>query len=111
MVRFNELDEIFSANRVDADAFLATAERASIWTLLHPEYSVVVPRPGRFSVPVAYAVADRDLRLADFVNAWVELKRKDGTISGLFDHWILGRATETSAPRWSVVRDVLHWVE
>jgi hypothetical protein len=55
-------------------------------------------------------VADRDLGLADFLNAWIELKRKDGTISGLFDHWILGRATEASAPRWSVVRDVLHWV-
>lgn len=109
-VRFNELDEVFSSSGIKAEAFMTTAERGSIWTLLHPEYSVVVPRPGRFTVPVAYAVADRDLRLVDFLNAWIELKRKDGTISGLFDHWILGRATEASAPRWSVVRDVLHWV-
>lgn len=112
LVRYNGLDDIFgTAQRVDAEAYLATAERGSIWTLLHPEYSVVVPRPGRFAAPLAYAVAGRDLRLAEFVTAWVELKRKDGTIGGLFDRWILGRASEASAPRWSVIRDVLHWVE
>ena len=112
MVRFSALDDIFVANRrVDADAYLVTAERGSIWTLLHPEYSVVVPKPGRYAVPIAYAVADRDVRLAEFVTAWIELKRKDGTLASLFDRWILGRATEAAAPRWSVVRDVLHWVD
>ena len=109
-VRFNEIDELFAGGGIDVQAIMTTAERGSIWTLLHPAYAVVVPRPGRFTVPVAYVVADRDLRLADFLNAWIELKRKDGTIAGLFDHWILGRAAESSSPRWSVVRDVLHWV-
>ena len=29
----------------------------------------------------------------------------------LYEYWILGRATEDTGPRWSVIRDVLGWVE
>ena len=43
----------------------------------------------------------------NFVNTWVDLKQKDGTIAALFEHWILGRAAEDKTPRWSVLRDVL----
>jgi hypothetical protein len=28
-----------------------------------------------------------------------------------YDYWILGRGAVKKAPRWSVMRDVLHWVE
>jgi hypothetical protein len=35
----------------------------------------------------------------------------DGTIQTAYDHWILGRTAEEKKPRWSVIRDVLHWVE
>jgi len=39
------------------------------------------------------------------------LKRRDGTIDALHQHWILGRDAVGRRPRWSVIRDVLHWVE
>jgi ABC-type amino acid transport substrate-binding protein len=111
IVPFTTVEQIFTSPRIEADAFLTSAERGSIWTLLHPDYSVVVPRPGVVTAPVAYPIANRDARLADFINTWIELKKKDGTITGLYDYWILGRTGDRAAPRWSVVRDVLHWVE
>ena len=40
-----------------------------------------------------------------------ELKRRDNTIDGLYDYWILGRDAENQEPRWSIIRDVLHWVD
>jgi len=92
-----------------ADAIALTAERGSTMTLLNPAYSVVVPQPGVLKVPLAYAMANGDTRMASFIDTWIELKRKDGTVDRLFSHWILGRSAEVRSPRWSVIRDVLHW--
>lgn len=91
------------------DGLLYSAESGSAWTLIYPSYSVVVPEPGRVNVPLAYAMPLGDASLASFVDTWVHLKGKDGTIAALFEHWILGRAAEDEAPRWSVLRDVLGW--
>jgi len=91
------------------DGLLFSAEAGSAWTLVYPSYSVVVPEPGRVKVPLAYAIPLGDASLAKFVDTWVSLKEKDGTIAALFEHWILGRAAEDESPRWSVLRDVLHW--
>ena len=77
---------------------------------MHPQYSVAVPGPQPIKVPLAYPVAARDEALAKLVSTWIELKRKDGTIDALFAHWILGRDASVRQPRWSVIRNVLHWV-
>ena len=39
------------------------------------------------------------------------LRDKDGTIRKYYDHWILGKTANAHQPRWSVIRDVLRWVE
>jgi Na+/H+-dicarboxylate symporter/ABC-type amino acid transport substrate-binding protein len=91
------------------DGFVLTAERGSFLTLLHPEFSIAVPRPLDIRLPLAYPVANRDVEAARFLTTWIELKRKDGTIQALYDHWILGRDAKAKTPRWSVLRDVLGW--
>ncbi len=91
------------------DATLLTAERGSILTLLYPAYSVAVPRPLEIRMPLAYPVARHDLEMARFLGLWIDLKRKDGTIQALYDHWILGKDAKARRPRWSILRDVLHW--
>jgi len=93
------------------DAVMLSAETGSVWTLLYPQYSVVVPDTDLVRVPLAYPLARRDLGFASFMNTWIELKRRDGTIDALYRHWILGRDAVAHRPRWSVIRDVLHWVE
>ncbi len=91
------------------DAVLVTAERGSAWTLLYPRFSVVVPEGTRVKVPLAYPVARANAALAGFLNTFIDLKRKDGTIDALYAHWILGRRAAARPPRWSILRDVLHW--
>ena len=93
------------------DAILFTAERGSAWSLLYPKYSVTVPGPGRVGVPLAYLVGRRDQEMARFVSTWIELKKNDGTIEELFEYWIKGKNASKQTPRWSVIRDVLHWVD
>jgi ABC-type amino acid transport substrate-binding protein len=94
-------------NRVDA--VVLTAERGSFLTLLYPAFSVAVPHPLQIRLPLAYPVARRDLEAARFLSTWIDLKRKDGTIQALYDHWILGRDAKAKGRRWSILRDVLHW--
>jgi len=93
------------------DALLLTAQTGSAWCLIYPKFSVAVPLPDVMAVPFAYPVARGDQDLLAFLTSWIELKTKDGTIDGLFDHWILGEATKRREPRWSVIRDVLGWVD
>ena len=111
IVTFRKAADLFGDQSRKFDAMLLPAERGSVWTLLHPEYCVVVPQPGVSKLPLAYLIARHDQPLANMVNTWIELKKRDGTITALYDYWILGRNAAPKEPRWSVIRNVLHWVE
>lgn len=93
------------------DVMVFSAERGSAWTLAYPHYSVVVPQPDVVRVPVAFPMRQGDERLREFMNHWIEIRRRNGTLDRLYNHWILGRSPETQSRRWSVIRDVLHWVD
>jgi Na+/H+-dicarboxylate symporter/ABC-type amino acid transport substrate-binding protein len=100
-------DQLFEPRSPALDGLVLTAERGSAFTLLHPQYSVVVPKPRPLKVPLAYVIAGNDRALARVVDTWIELKRKDGTIDELFAHWILGRTASATHRRWSILDDVL----
>jgi Na+/H+-dicarboxylate symporter/ABC-type amino acid transport substrate-binding protein len=111
-VRFvNDIGLAFSQWDPGWDALAIPAERGSAWTLLYPKFSVVVPEPGIIKVPLAYPIGRHDAAFASFINTWIDLKRKDGTLETLYGYWVLGRDAAPSRPRWSVIRDVLHWVD
>jgi Na+/H+-dicarboxylate symporter len=93
------------------EAAMLPAERGSVLTLLYPKYTVVVPGPGVVKIPLAYPVAGRDQNWASFLNTWIELKRRDGTIDALYGHWILGKKGDQRQPRWSIIRNILHWID
>ena len=66
---------------------------------MYPQFSVVVPEPDVVKLPLAYPIGQHDQAFATFVNTWIELKRKDGTIDAALQ--ILdsrpGRCPETAA--------------
>jgi ABC-type amino acid transport substrate-binding protein len=109
LVPVNSAEEFFETKGKAVDGLVFSAEGGSAWSLLYPEYTVVVPPPP-ITIPVSYAMARGDRELVDYVNALVELKKGDGTLKKLYDHWVLGRFAEDTQPRWSVIRNVLHWV-
>ena len=78
--------------------------------MVNPEYAVAIPQP-HYSHPIAIPVARGDEGFTGFLSDWLELKRTGGTLDRLYDKWILGKGTETKKPRWSIIRDVLHWVD
>lgn len=91
------------------DALVFSAEAGSAWTLIYPQFSVAVPRADALRVPVAYATALGDRRMADFIDAWVGLKRNDRTIDRLFAYWFEGEDPQGGQRRWSIAQDVLGW--
>jgi Na+/H+-dicarboxylate symporter/ABC-type amino acid transport substrate-binding protein len=103
--------EFFEAPEGWHDALLLSAEGGSAWTLLFPRFSVVVPRPNVVAVPIAFATPRSTPELHDYVSTWVALKRQDGVVRYLYDFWILGRGAQSTEPRWSVIRNVLGWVD
>ena len=93
------------------DAYLLPAERGSVLTIMNPRFTVVIPDGATIKMPLAYPIAGEDPRWTRYVNTWIELKKQDGFVQALYDHWILGKAAAGSrGPRWSIIRDVLHWV-
>ncbi len=100
--------EFFESRPPIADALATSAEEGSAWTLEYPEFSVVKPVDLNVKIPLYYFVAKRS-QLADFLNSWLQLKHRDGTVKQLYDYWILGEDQADKAPRWSVLRNVLHW--
>ena len=93
------------------DAYVLPAERGAVLTMLNPRFSVVIPEGASVKMPLAYPIAGSDESWTRFVNTWIGLKKRDGFIDTLYDQWIRGRAASRKAPRWSIIRDVLHWVE
>ena len=113
-----KLAPIDTASQIEAnlkqqtfDAVAMSAESGSVLTLLYPKYTVVVPEPEIVKIPLAYPLARRDQDWGHFINTWIELKRRDGTIDALYGHWILGKQAVKRQPRWSIIRNVLHWIE
>lgn len=103
--------DFFKERGKDLDAMLYTAEAGSAWTLIHSEYSVAIPQPDVLAAPMVYAVSSDAGDLVALLNSWLSLKMDDRTIERLYNYWILGAGAKRQKPRWSVIRDVLHWVD
>ena len=70
-----------------------------------------VPRPNVVTGPIAVATPRGAPEVHDYVSTWLALKRGDGSIRHLYDFWVLGHGAQSTEPRWSVIRNVLGWVD
>ena len=98
-------------NTPEVDAVIMPAETASAWTLVYPDHTVVVPEPTNVRLPVVVALPRGDTTFRLYTNDWLHLAESVGRLDDYYNRWILGRNTADMKPRWSVIRDVLGWVE
>jgi ABC-type amino acid transport substrate-binding protein len=111
VVQLESYRNFFEDNTGKVDALVTSAEVGAAWTLLYPEYQVVVPKPVLSLLPLGYPVAHGNTEMANFLSRWIDLKKKDNTIEKTYNYWILGQGVTIKEPRWSIIRNVLHWVE
>ncbi len=103
--------EFFTKYADELDAFAYSAEAGSAWSLIYPAFTVAIPYPDILEVPIAIGYPKGDQALGEFINTWILLRQKDKTFDRLYEQWILGKLAGDTEPRWSVIRDVLHWVK
>lgn len=104
-------EDFFNGNGQGADALLLSAEEGAAYSYRYPQYTVINARDGTIRIPAVYAVPKGDIETMAFVSNWVYLKQRDGTVDRLYDYWMLGGAAKPRKHRWSVVRDVLGWLD
>lgn len=111
IIHLDTLDDFFTKDgKEPADALVTLAMIGSAYTLLHPSYSLVVPKPA-IRVPIALALPKGDTLLKDYVDNWLLLKQQSGELDALYDYWVQGQAVKNGKPRWSIARDVLGWMD
>ncbi len=110
VVTLESAEEFFSGGDQGADVLVLSAEEGAAYAYRYPHYAVI-PTPRDVRLPAAYALPKGDYEMSEFVSNWIDLKRKDGTVTELYEYWMLGGASMATAPRWSVIRDVLGWVD
>jgi ABC-type amino acid transport substrate-binding protein len=109
VVRVASPRSYFVGDASESDAFVTAAEAGAAWTLVYPRFAVAVPQPDPIAVPMAYPMPRGEPALADYVDAFIALRRKDGTIRELAAYWFEGKGKPAASPRWSLVHDVLGW--
>jgi Na+/H+-dicarboxylate symporter/ABC-type amino acid transport substrate-binding protein len=102
--------QYFESNGEQATAFLDAAEEGAAWTVLFPRYVVVVPRPV-VRLPVGYLVAADNPTVLNAMNNWLAIESANGYVEEIYAYWIEGKTENVRQPRWSIIRDVLGWVD
>ncbi len=111
LVELPSAEAFFTEPRPAADALLLSAEEGAAYAFRHPDYHVVLPAQQRIKIPAAYALPNDEAAWKDFVDHWIDLKTADGTVARKYEYWMQGGAGKVRQPRWSILRDVLGWVE
>ncbi|MFC1665142.1 cation:dicarboxylate symporter family transporter [Pseudomonadota bacterium] len=103
--------EYFDNKTNDYDALLISLEAGMAWTILKPEYEAVVYKEKIVRFPMSYGVARDNFSLVAFLNRWIDIQLSTGTIQQAKQYWIQGQNVAAKVPRWSIIRDVLHWID
>lgn len=103
---FAELEDPYTA-------LLWEEQEALAWSLKHRQYRVVLPTPSLGVDLHSYAIRSDSERFRNYLNQWLELKKRQGFTEKQYDLWILGKTdiAVPPEPRWSVIRNVLHWTD
>ncbi|TKB47546.1 cation:dicarboxylate symporter family transporter [Thalassotalea mangrovi] len=83
--------QFFIDDSLDIDAMIYGAAGASAWTLLYPDYTVVIPEPRLPEIGMAFPLQQQDYQFEQFLNNWIAMKKNSKTIDALFTFWIEGK--------------------
>lgn len=93
-----------------ADAWLWSKTPGFVWCLSHPDYVVADYGDEIGKRYFGYPIREGSLNWASFLNSWLILKDQSGFKERMERYWVRGEDIQEPAPRWSIIRNVLHWV-
>lgn len=93
----------------DIDAALWTLDQARAWAASRPGFSAVVPSDFGTPFLMAYLMPPDSREFAVLVNEWLDLQRTNGFEAASTAYWLEAKPRTPTTPRWSILRNVLHW--
>jgi ABC-type amino acid transport substrate-binding protein len=108
--KIKNIRSFFEQTDDSMDALLVDVEIGTAWTLLHPQYTVVIPQSAQLKMPSGFAVAKGQDDFSTLLGRWILAKNSTGEIQAAYDYWILGGGAEKKQSRWSIGKDVLGWL-
>ena len=111
LIEVGSIRDYLKGGLKEVDALIHLAEGSAAWTMVYPEYTVVVPNQLHLKTPLGFVLPQEQLEFTFILNNWLDLQTRNDNISRVYNHWILGKFEGPKEPRWSIMRDVLHWGE
>lgn len=111
IIPLDNYDEFADKNA--PDLLLWDEQEAISWVLRHPHFNVIYPNPSLGIDSFAYPIKPGAERFLNYLNQWIKLKQNEGFAQRQYDLWILRKPEkqeEEEEPRWSIIRNMLHWV-
>jgi Na+/H+-dicarboxylate symporter/ABC-type amino acid transport substrate-binding protein len=95
-----------------ADVMMIPAEEGYTLTLEYPFFDVAIIQPyDAYQMTYGYPVAkDSSDSYLLALNYWIRMENDYGMLQKKYNYWVLGEVPSSVQPRWSVMRNVLHWV-
>lgn len=94
-------------------ALLWEEQEAIAWSLTRRNYRIIFPQPSMGRDTLSYAIRNDSPRFIHYLDQWLELKKTQGFTGNQYELWIKGKTdiVAQNEPRWSIIRNVLHWVD
>ncbi len=111
LILLNNYDEFKPEN--EHIAMLWEEQEAIAWSLNHRNYRIVFPAPPMGYDTLSYVIRNDNPRFIHYLNQWLELKKTQGFTEKQYELWIKGKTEIAAEPvrRWSIIRNVLHWID
>ncbi len=84
----------YLSGKVEIDAMMYSAESASAWTLIFPQYSVVIPQGLEYKLALSLVLPKHQPDFRYFINLWLEIEKTEGLMKKLEEYWIYGQAKQ-----------------
>ena len=110
-VRVESARQFFKGQLEGVDTLFSSVEMGAAYTFMFPRYSIVVPTGLNLRVPIAFAVARDQVQWLNYLNSWLDLKMSTGVTDLYYDYWVLGKRITGPKKRWSIMRNVLEWID
>lgn len=93
------------------DAWLTLRREGFVWTLSQPDFAMIDYEGALGKSFLAYPIPMGDADWLTFLNSWLALKEQSGFKHTMTQYWLEGESIRKEPRRWSLIRNVLHWVD
>lgn len=108
LIRIHSMDPLLQQ---EVDAVMWARYDGFVWSLQHPGFAIVNFDGLIGKQYFAYPMQNYDFAWQSFVNNWLYLKEQSSFTKLQKEYWMEGKKPSFPQKRWSVIRNVLHWVD